>query len=569
MGPTMSSRAILCHHHPVGYPSSPLVRTPPQEWSTNTIFNPPVPKTSRNLKSPDQIVDSVTRHSSFNARSRPSLASLSIQRAKSRIFAANNSKRGKAQHLLRVVTEPLVDVDIQSVGVARGGSPSCFGNEAATDPIEGLHESKNSRKGHRAQYLITRAYGGSEIEDAEAIRSGMRSPSNQPFVDAVVYSSSKCLEARLAVAKRVVGRWDRETQGGAATDSGIARNTDIGECSRNHPSGNDAQKRRRRSEDGNDENRDERDRKRSRENNERAGSGDETKRFACPYFKRNPRKYYKEPTCLGPGWLEIHRVKYDEYQTAPLRYSHWLTMKTGDIFIDATRCHRSVLDVGRSSRARVSAMLICNATPLARTGTTTHSSTAFPRRKRSSWEAGRRRTRTWPTKTNGRRSTPFCFPRTTWIPCQAPVSCEHAYMRIGRSIRLDLLTPGNRLWWYNCSRPGQPRVQPGLCGPFCRLRPPGVPRPRPARARNDFPDGVPGCRGDGPVTGPGDRAGAPAQAHQPLRALTTRKGSRPRLGGRRHRRGDETAAPIVGWTGGSSRPTDDGPKPGTLTPSTR
>jgi hypothetical protein len=32
-------------------------------------------------------------------------------------------------------------------------------------------------------------------------------------------------------------------------------------------------------------------------------------RFACPYFKRDPGKYCREATCVGPGWVEIHRVK--------------------------------------------------------------------------------------------------------------------------------------------------------------------------------------------------------------------------------------------------------------------
>ena len=36
---------------------------------------------------------------------------------------------------------------------------------------------------------------------------------------------------------------------------------------------------------------------------------DEPPRFACPYFKRNPRKYCRESTCVGPGWVEIHRLK--------------------------------------------------------------------------------------------------------------------------------------------------------------------------------------------------------------------------------------------------------------------
>lgn len=38
-------------------------------------------------------------------------------------------------------------------------------------------------------------------------------------------------------------------------------------------------------------------------------SGD--RKFACPYFKRNPRKYRKWTSCPGPGWDEVHRVKYN------------------------------------------------------------------------------------------------------------------------------------------------------------------------------------------------------------------------------------------------------------------
>lgn len=34
-----------------------------------------------------------------------------------------------------------------------------------------------------------------------------------------------------------------------------------------------------------------------------------TKKFACPYFKRNRRKYSKWTSCPGPGWDEVHRVK--------------------------------------------------------------------------------------------------------------------------------------------------------------------------------------------------------------------------------------------------------------------
>jgi hypothetical protein len=35
----------------------------------------------------------------------------------------------------------------------------------------------------------------------------------------------------------------------------------------------------------------------------------QTKKFACPYFKRNRKKYSKWTSCPGPGWDEVHRVK--------------------------------------------------------------------------------------------------------------------------------------------------------------------------------------------------------------------------------------------------------------------
>jgi hypothetical protein len=34
-----------------------------------------------------------------------------------------------------------------------------------------------------------------------------------------------------------------------------------------------------------------------------------SKRFACPYFKRNPEKHKQWPSCAGPGWPSVHRVK--------------------------------------------------------------------------------------------------------------------------------------------------------------------------------------------------------------------------------------------------------------------
>jgi len=32
--------------------------------------------------------------------------------------------------------------------------------------------------------------------------------------------------------------------------------------------------------------------------------------FACPFFKRTPRKHRGCRSCIGPGWDSVHRVKY-------------------------------------------------------------------------------------------------------------------------------------------------------------------------------------------------------------------------------------------------------------------
>ena len=36
---------------------------------------------------------------------------------------------------------------------------------------------------------------------------------------------------------------------------------------------------------------------------------DMPKKLACPYFKRNPRKYQRFRSCPGPGWDTVHRLK--------------------------------------------------------------------------------------------------------------------------------------------------------------------------------------------------------------------------------------------------------------------
>lgn len=40
----------------------------------------------------------------------------------------------------------------------------------------------------------------------------------------------------------------------------------------------------------------------------------EVRRLACPFFKRNPRRYKDQSKCVGPGWMTVHRLKEHLYR---------------------------------------------------------------------------------------------------------------------------------------------------------------------------------------------------------------------------------------------------------------
>ncbi|KAK5660598.1 hypothetical protein OQA88_13161 [Cercophora sp. LCS_1] len=65
---------------------------------------------------------------------------------------------------------------------------------------------------------------------------------------------------------------------------------------------------------------------------DKGGAGG-SKKFACPYFKRNRRKYSKWTSCPGPGWDEVHRVKTHLYRrhALPIQCPRcWDIFKTED-----------------------------------------------------------------------------------------------------------------------------------------------------------------------------------------------------------------------------------------------
>ncbi|KAF2416986.1 hypothetical protein EJ08DRAFT_86669 [Tothia fuscella] len=65
--------------------------------------------------------------------------------------------------------------------------------------------------------------------------------------------------------------------------------------------------------DGEEEDGNEEERKRPKTAGEEGGANSKanSRRFACPYFKRDPDKYRHCKWCPGPGWFDLHRLKAD------------------------------------------------------------------------------------------------------------------------------------------------------------------------------------------------------------------------------------------------------------------
>jgi hypothetical protein len=99
----------------------------------------------------------------------------------------------------------------------------------------------------------------------------------------------------------------------------------------------------------NDHHDDEDDDQDRRPNKRRRGSGrisDDSHKFVCPYYKRNPPEHMKHGACSGPGFPTVHRLKYVERVRRLFRL---LTMQSLESICTAVIVSLSVQYVGSFS----------------------------------------------------------------------------------------------------------------------------------------------------------------------------------------------------------------------------
>jgi hypothetical protein len=76
--------------------------------------------------------------------------------------------------------------------------------------------------------------------------------------------------------------------------------------------------------------------------------------MACPFFKYDPDKYKTERTCPGPGWDDVHRVKFVATSTIDCT-SHFNAddFTTGSTYIGVIdKLSIAVADAGRIFRMK-------------------------------------------------------------------------------------------------------------------------------------------------------------------------------------------------------------------------
>jgi len=63
------------------------------------------------------------------------------------------------------------------------------------------------------------------------------------------------------------------------------------------------------------------------------GLGSVIKKFACPFYKHDPRKFSTERLCIGPGWEQVHRVKNEYLHDSPqCKHSRSLRCRREHVF---------------------------------------------------------------------------------------------------------------------------------------------------------------------------------------------------------------------------------------------
>jgi hypothetical protein len=134
-------------------------------------------------------------------------------------------------------------------------------------------------------------------------------PFQGPFIETVV---SEFLQARFGPApgiRSLAGSEQTNNSTATGSSSGTGQSESRGNGGGRKRSRGDEQPLERNSDKGHDGNGDDPNKRRKGNLNTNPAGRWKAKRYACPYYQRNPELYNGKRSCIGPGWTEVHRVK--------------------------------------------------------------------------------------------------------------------------------------------------------------------------------------------------------------------------------------------------------------------
>jgi hypothetical protein len=148
---------------------------------------------------------------------------------------------------------------------------------------------------------------------------------------------------------------------------------------------------------------------------------DQSKRLACPFFKKDPRQYQGgSRSCSGPGWLTVHRIKYIDLSHI-LCFQVYILTIIGSIFIGAMHYQSAARGAMRFFRRTDSKMNTFKPLNDANSGTLFGLSRASIPPRKSVSGVGRKRTSIRLRLRNGMIYTLFSFQILTLPVSQVPV----------------------------------------------------------------------------------------------------------------------------------------------------
>lgn len=189
--------------------------------------------------------------------------------------------------------------------VSKGGEQPLAAEDGTAEPSQALQEEAANASQAAGEEPDATSSPQSPGSDVSLVTPERRlDERKQEIIDAVVLYATERLRLKLARIRSLASGSDHKSESAGGSSNLVPDPAKLPDAHSNN-AGN-KRKRRAATDDAADSDIEDGDDSKHPDRAEPSGS----QKFACPYFKYNPVKYRDWRICPGPGWPDVHRVKY-------------------------------------------------------------------------------------------------------------------------------------------------------------------------------------------------------------------------------------------------------------------